>query len=455
MHYLRLSLLIVLLLTITGCTEMRVEGDAKVFQTSSTGKIIGAAIGFGLMGLGAVACVGSVWPDRKPKNRYTRPNERLTTGQRVGLAFFGFSMGFMGLFLTGMSLLFPYKLHVTVYPDRVTMASTYSQAAGRAVTIPFSTLTKVEIRDEMNIVGKLKPTMVFTQKSGTLIKQDVGNNERQALATIQQALADYQKKNPAGAEPDGSSRPNPSATAALPNNPTYPSPSFPSSTNPTPRYTPPPTTPPAYTPPSTTPPASTTPPTFAPPAFTPPASPTQQENQKYRLKRYPIDIGLPLGYTLVGADTVVAAGTKLKACYARSWSPVTVVESNEDGTITCSWDDYPGFTYRMLREDLILANGSDSSQPTVEQPSPSAPSFGQQYTLKRYPINIAVPRGKSVLNADSKVKIGMKLGACYAGRWESVTVVEINDDGTITCNWDRWRSFTYRMMRDDLIMDTK
>ncbi|MBN8604241.1 MAG: hypothetical protein J0M26_24720 [Planctomycetes bacterium] len=455
MHYLRLSLLIVLLLTITGCTEMRVEGDAKVFQTSSTGKIIGAAIGFGLMGLGAVACVGSVWPDRKPQNRYTRPNERLTTGQRVGLAFFGFSMGFMGLFLTGMSLLFPYKLHVTVYPDRVTMASTYSQAAGRAVTIPFSTLTKVEIRDEMNIVGKLKPTMVFTQKSGTLIKQDVGNNERQALATIQQALADYQKKNPAGTEPDGSSRPNPSASAALPNNPIYPSPPFPSSTNPTPRYTPPPTTPPAYTPPSTTPPASTTPPTFAPPAFTPPASPTQQENQKYRLKRYPIDIGLPLGYTLVGADTVVAAGTKLKACYARSWSPVTVVESNEDGTITCSWDDYPGFTYRMLREDLILANGSDSSQPTVEQPSPSAPSFGQQYTLKRYPINIAVPRGKSVLNADSKVKIGMKLGACYAGRWESVTVVEINDDGTITCNWDRWRSFTYRMMRDDLIMDTK
>lgn len=435
---------------------MRVEGDAKIFQTSSTGKIIGAAIGLGLMGLGAVACVGSVWPDSKPKNRYARPTERLTTGQRVGLGLFGFSMGFVGLFLTGMSLLFPYKLHVTVYPDRVTMASTYSQAAGRAVTIPFSTLAKVEIRDELNIVGKLKPTMVFTQKSGALIKQDVGNNELQALATIQQALADYQKKNPAGTEPDGSSQPNPSTTASLPNNPTYPSPSFPSSTNPTPGYTPPPTTPPAYTPPSTTPP-STTPPSFTQPAFTPPASPAQNENQKYQLKRYPIDIDLPPGYALVASDTVVADGTKLKACYALSWSPVTVVESNEDGTITCSWDDYPGYTYRMVRQDLILADGTNSSQPSAVQPSPSPsnPFPAQQHRLKRYPIKIAIPQGMSVLNDKSEVKVGMKLGACYAGKWDSVTVVEINDDGTIACSWDNWNGVTYRMMREDLIMKGK
>jgi hypothetical protein len=30
--------------------------------------------------------------------------------------------------------------------------------------------------------------------------------------------------------------------------------------------------------------------------------------------------------------------------------------------------------------------------------------------------------------------------------------VAINDDGTISCNWDKWQSFTYRMMREDLII---
>lgn len=446
-----IGLLILVLIAFTGCTEMRVEGDAKIFQSSSTGKIIGTAIGLGLMGLGAVACVGSVWPDSKPKNRYARPTERLTTGQRVGLGLFGFSMGFMGLFLTGMSLLFPYKLHVTVYPDRVTMASTYSQAAGRAVTIPFSTLTKVEIRDELNIVGKLKPTMVFTQKSGELIKQDVGNNELQALATIQQALADYQSKHPPGSEPDVSTKPDPSSTANIPYTPSYPPPAFPSSSDPNSGLAPPATTPPTYTPPATA------PPTYTPPAFNPPTFPSQPNDRQYSLKRYPINISLPPGYALVTEDAVVTDGTKLKACYAGSWSPVTAVASNEDGTITCSWDDYPGFTYRMVRQDLILADGTNSSQPSAVQPtpSPSNPFPAQQYRLKRYPIKIAVPRGMSVLTDKSEVKVGMKLGACYAGKWDSVTVVEINDDGTISCSWDNWNGITYRMMREDLIMKGK
>ena len=46
----------------------------------------------------------------------------------------------------------------------------------------------------------------------------------------------------------------------------------------------------------------------------------------------------------------------------------------------------------------------------------------------------------------------MKLGACYAGRWEPVTVVAINDDGTLTCSWDNYPVFTYNMMREDLTM---
>lgn len=440
MRQLRLGLLILIVTTIAGCTEMRIDGDAKVFQSSAVGAMITIAIGLGLMGLGTVACIASVWPDSKPKNRYAKPTERLTVGQRIGIALFGFAMGFVGLFLTGISFVFPNKLHVTVYPDRVSMASTYSQTGGREVVIPFSNLAKVEIRDEQNIVGKLRPYIVFTQKSGSPIKQEAGNNERQALATIQQALAEFQKKSPSiAAQPSGTAQPGNPPVASLPNTPASPTPS--------------PTAPPAASIPTFTPPAST-PPSLPPPSFTPPTFPNQPGNQQYSLKRYPINISLPPNYSLVSADAVVADGTKLQACYANSWSPVTAVTSNEDGTITCSWDDYPGFTYRMLREDLIISNGTNPSQPSLT-PNQPAPSPAKQYTLKRYPINIAVPNGMSVVNANSKVKVGMKLGACYAGRWESVTVVEINDDGTITCNWDNWKSFTYKMMREDLIIDKR
>lgn len=443
MTRLRLGLCILILTSLLGCTEMRVEGDARIFQSSAVGSIITILIGLGLMGMGAFACIASVWPDKKPQNRYAKPAERLSVGQRVGIALFGFAMGFAGLFLTGITLLFPYKLHVTVYPDRVAMASTYSQTGGREVVIPFSNLNKVEIRDEPNIVGKLRPFIVFTHSSGSVIKQEAGNNERQALATIQQALAEFKTKNPSITPPPNvPGQSNPSPLASVPNQA--------SSRNSIPTEAP------------ITPAPSRTDPTSAPPSISRPAFPSQSANQQYSLKRYPINIALPVNYMLVGPDSVVANGTKLQACYAESWSTVTVVASNDDGTITCNWDDYPAFTYRMVREDLIMFSDSMSSQPN-ETPRnssppnsvPSNPTPSKQYTLKRYLINIPLPKGKSVVDANSNVKVGMKLGACYAGRWESVTVVELNDDGTITCNWDNWKSFTYKMMREDLIIDKR
>lgn len=145
---------------------------------------------------------------------------------------------------------------------------------------------------------------------------------------------------------------------------------------------------------------------------------------------------------IVGPDTIVEVGRKLKACYAGSWSTVTVVAVNNDGTITCNWDSYPSYTYKMMREDLTIGDSDETTLPS-EVPS-------KQYSLKRYKISIPVPSGFAVVDADAEVKVGAKLGACYAGRWEIVTVVAINDDGTITCSWDNYPGYTYKMMREDL-----
>lgn len=170
-------LLILITLAFSGCTEMRIDGDAKVFQSSALGATIRIVIGLGLIGLGIASVVGSLLPDRKPKNRSMKSSEGLSSGQRVGLAVFGGAMGFVGLFLAAISFLFPSKLHVTVYPDRVAMASTYSQTGGREVVVPFADLSTVELRDEPGIVGKMQTFLVFTQKMATLLNRTLGTTK--------------------------------------------------------------------------------------------------------------------------------------------------------------------------------------------------------------------------------------------------------------------------------------
>lgn len=411
-----LCFLSVAILACSGCTEMRIiEGDVKVFQSSALGSIIRTLIGLGLIGLGIVAIAGSILPDRKPKNRNAKPSEKLSAGQRVGLGLFGGAMSFVGLFLAAISLLFPSKLHVTVRPDRVEMASTYSQTGGKEKVIPFAGLASVELRDETNVVGRLRPYLVFTQHNGSVVKQEAGNNERQALSAIQEALEAYQAEQPANAQettavpglPEMAARP--SARSSLSRREAAASLGQPK--------------------------AEAKPEAEAKPKAT---------AKEYSLKRYAINIPVPTGYEIVGPETLIEVGTKLKACYARSWSTVTVLATNDDGTLTCNWDSFPSYTYKMMREDLVVAN-ENATEVAAESPS-------SQYPLKRYKINIPIPDGYVLVSADTEVKVGMKLQACYAGRWEFVSVVAANDDGTITCNWDKWQAFTYNMLRQDLIV---
>lgn len=54
-------------------------------------------------------------------------------------------------------------------------------------------------------------------------------------------------------------------------------------------------------------------------------------------------------------------GRKLKACYAGSWSTVTVVAINCDKTLSCNWDCYPTLTSRRTREDLTVARQNSDS----------------------------------------------------------------------------------------------
>ncbi len=314
MSAMRLVLITVTITSLSGCTEMVVEGDSKVFQTSALGATIRTVIGLGLIVLAVVAIVGSVLPDRKPKNRIATAKDKLSSGQRIGMAMFGVVMGMMGLFLAAISLVFPNKLHVTVHPDRVEMASTFSQTGGKEVVVPFANVSSVEIRDEMNAVGKSKKHLVFKMKGGREIKNPAGNNELQSLDTITDALDAFKSREPELTE----RRPN--VRPPIVNTPPQPVPEPSDAESP-----------------SDTKFASMPAPSAA-----------------YTQKRYPINIPIPDSQSPVLPDTVVDVGAKLKACYAGSWHTVTVVAVNNDGSITCNWDAWPTYTYHMLREDLTF-----------------------------------------------------------------------------------------------------
>lgn len=361
-------LLLIVLLFLAGCTEMRVEGDAKVFQSSAAGAIIRTVIGIGLISLGVASFVSSVLPDRKPPNRPLKSEDKLTTTQRTGLALFGFAMSALGIGLALIPLLFTKKLHVSVYPDRVEMASTYSQTGGNEVVVAFADVTSVEIRDEPSGIGKFKKFLVFGTLGGREIKQPASNNEMQSLETIQTALAEFQsQRSPSGSDSNraiiAANMPVPSTQVDSnepPKVPAFPDPAV---------ATVPPLAMPRFS-------SDLTP--LAPSAAEPqaaeetPAKPQPEPqnrsvpDRQYSLKRYLINIPVPEDRIIVEADTVVPIGTKLQACYAKSWEFVTVVAINDDGTITCNWDNWKAFTYKMMREDLIIDKSKAESSESVK-----------------------------------------------------------------------------------------
>ncbi|TWT55001.1 hypothetical protein Pla22_26550 [Rubripirellula amarantea] len=104
---------------------------------------------------------------------------------------------------------------------------------------------------------------------------------------------------------------------------------------------------------------------------------------------------------------------------------------------------------------------SDPSRPIAADAVPAPPNLttsteretsDRPRTLKRYPVNLPIPEDAEPLTAEMSLKPGIKLQACYAGKWCDVTIVKVHDDGAVRVNWDDWKAFTYDMSRDDLII---
>jgi hypothetical protein len=73
--------------------------------------------------------------------------------------------------------------------------------------------------------------------------------------------------------------------------------------------------------------------------------------------------------------------------------------------------------------------------------------------LDSYRVSIAVPHDSEFVPADLKIKAGVKLQACYAGKWNPITFLSHASDGTLNVRWDDYgAAFDCSMVRNELII---
>ena len=144
-------------------------------------------------------------------------------------------------------------------------------------------------------------------------------------------------------------------------------------------------------------------------------------------------------------DAKVTQGTRLEACFQNKWHPLTTLSENKDGSINVRWDTFGAkYDCSMTRNKLIikktflvkvstggtatLSHAEAQKRGLVKDPPSAKP-------LKSYPVSIDVPDHSQFIPEDAKLRPGTKLQACYAGKWNPITHLANNEDGSLTVRW--------------------
>lgn len=195
-----------------------------------------------------------------------------------------------------------------------------------------------------------------------------------------------------------------------------------------------------------------------------------QKSKPLSIKRYAVTADLPSDSVRVPMTAKLSKDLKLAACYQSKWYPITALTENADGSVRVRWDDWgEAYDCNMVREELVIKKSilakldrhSESAFPRattrgtkdqVEKATTGASELGSK-PLKTYSVTIDVPDDSVVLPESAKLPPGTKLQACYANKWNPITFLGHNDDGTVTVRWDDYGpAFDCRMRRSELII---
>jgi ribosomal protein L7/L12 len=72
-------------------------------------------------------------------------------------------------------------------------------------------------------------------------------------------------------------------------------------------------------------------------------------------------------------------------------------------------------------------------------------------STRSYPIEIPLPLDYTQVESKTPLKVGTRCQACWARKWNAVTVVRLLDTGDVEIQWDGWSSVDV-LSRDSLII---
>ena len=425
---LRPLLAILVLLLIPGCSGVETSnvGDAIVYKNSIASVALLVTAGLVLLTAGLVFLVASY--DTRSAATGHPTFKRPSLWQKAAGTIGGVILLLGGLAILGVGVPYRFMAHITVDTDRMTLRDSVLWFINGERVFLYDDIGSVS-QENMIALKKRKQRQMMNIKlqNGTKVDVEMGALEHAAYSTIiarSNAYYDFKRTTP--------------TSRSTPNSP-------------------PPTRQPEVTSQS---PSSNT---------QPRAESTGLGTQGRAVVRRFITIPMPKDATSVNAATQLGPGDKLLSCWNKKWEWVTVVTAHEDGTVRCSWDSYNGYQYDMSRDDLVrgesppVANVKTSDGKTTlpsvdyardtDAKSDNFPSAKIPTKVKRYLITIPIPGYAVPVLPETYLVPGTKLGACYNDKWDLVTVMQINDDGSLRCNWDNWSSFTYDMSREDLIIE--
>lgn len=190
-------------------------------------------------------------------------------------------------------------------------------------------------------------------------------------------------------------------------------------------------------------------------------------------------LSLPDDAVQLANDTRLLVGTPLLVEWAGKWIDAYVISADEE-QVKVRYEGYsssfdrsnPRSSYAIRRSTLEEMKSPDAQQRfaanlTTERKS-SADAFPEQEDVeggwarpepkrfKEYKVTIDVPRRAQQVPEDLTLEPGTPLAACWARKWNPVTVLSENANGTVNIRWDAYGdAWDCSMKRDQLIIQDK
>ena len=182
---------------------------------------------------------------------------------------------------------------------------------------------------------------------------------------------------------------------------------------------------------------------------------------------------IPDGAIALPDELALVPGTPLLTDHHSRWKDVYVINATDHEVELRHKNFGPNWDETQPRSKLII------TQRTIEQlqDPTSVSKFAVNIALKKprsgsgfpsknnsrskirhksYPIDIRLPDEASLVPDDLKVKKGTALAACWANKWQPLTAMYENEDGSIHVHWnDRSDAFDCNMTRDQLVIEDK